>query len=172
MKRDLIVTALLAFCLTATIFMVATSQSAEYDPWADLNGDGRIDIFDVVGMTSRYAATGDPTKNVTISGHVNKLAYSNSTSVAVGDPFHSPWISVDGYSKVTICIYNGAGSTNRYRLSVKHTGVGNEFYADEITNFGFNLVKTYDVPNQMIQVVFSNFGGASTPFNLDVYLIA
>jgi hypothetical protein len=32
MKKDLIITTLLTFCLTASIFMVATSRSAEYDP--------------------------------------------------------------------------------------------------------------------------------------------
>ncbi len=67
MRKDLIVAVLLTFCLTATLLMVATSRSQEYDPWADLNGDGKIDILDVVGTTGKYATTGDPTKNVWVT---------------------------------------------------------------------------------------------------------
>jgi hypothetical protein len=57
MRKDIIVTALLSFCLTATLFMIATTRSQEYDPWADLNGDGKIDILDVVGLTDPESVT-------------------------------------------------------------------------------------------------------------------
>jgi hypothetical protein len=96
-------------------------------------------------MTSRYGATGDATKNVTIAGHANKLAYTlPPTMVYGGYAYTTPLITVDGYSKLTVCIYCGM-SSNFYRLSVTHIG-GDEFFADTATNFGDNLVRTYDVP--------------------------
>lgn len=67
MKRDIVITGLLAFCLTATLFMTATTRSQEYDPWADLNEDGKIDILDIVGLTTIYGTTGDSTKDVTVT---------------------------------------------------------------------------------------------------------
>lgn len=66
-RKDLTIAVLLTFCLSATLFMVATTKSQDYDPWADLNGDGKIDILDVVGVTGIYASTGDPTKSVTVT---------------------------------------------------------------------------------------------------------
>ncbi len=173
MKKDLIITALLTFCLTATVFMVATSQSAEYDPWVDLNDDGKIDIFDVVGMTSRYAATGDPTKNVTIAGHANKLSYSISgQSVAAGDTFYSPGIDLDGYSKVTVSLFSNTAPANAiYILNSRHAG-GTYLVADAQTTGSYgSLVKTYDAPNQQVRVVFTNNDAVSRVLYLDIYLI-
>lgn len=69
-RRDFVVTALLTFCLTALLFMVIPTKSqetGEYDPWSDINGDGKIDILDVVSMTRIYATSGDPTRNMNIT---------------------------------------------------------------------------------------------------------
>ena len=171
MRKDLIITAVLTFCLTSTIFMVATSRSAEYDPWVDINDDGKIDIFDVVGMTSRYAATGDPTKNVTVANWPsNKLAYSIETSVGGFAGFQSPYIQVAGYSKISICIWNDAAD-DQYWLYARHTS-GSDFTADYAENMPNNLVKTYDAPNEEIRVRFFNVDAGSRNLKLDVYLIS
>lgn len=39
---------------------VSTRSVGEYDPWADLDNDGDIDIFDVVRMTVNYGTSGEP----------------------------------------------------------------------------------------------------------------
>jgi hypothetical protein len=52
----------LVFCLN-----VGSQTTMPYDPWADINDDGIIDIFDLVNMANKYGATGDPTKNVTVT---------------------------------------------------------------------------------------------------------
>lgn len=60
-------------CLTASLFAAVPTESARtataatYDPWADLNGDGRIDIMDVVGLTGIYGTTGNPARNVNVT---------------------------------------------------------------------------------------------------------
>jgi hypothetical protein len=52
----------LVFCLN-----VGSQTTMPYDPWADINDDGIIDIYDLVNMANKYGATGDPTKNVTVT---------------------------------------------------------------------------------------------------------
>jgi len=44
-----------------------TASTPEYDPWADLNGDGTIDIFDIVQIGYTFGTSGDPTRNVNIT---------------------------------------------------------------------------------------------------------
>jgi len=172
MRKDIIITALLTFCLTATLFTVATTRSQEYDPWADLNGDGKIDILDVVGMTSIYGTTGDPTKNVTIAGHANKLAYSvESLLVGAGLQFHTPIISVDGYSKMTVCLTTYS-SNMTCGIYCQHPGGAELFVVDAIFGLpGYSFVKTYNVPNQEIVIYYTNQAAVTIPISIDVYLI-
>jgi hypothetical protein len=74
MKRNVIIAVLATFCLTATLFMV--SSSLGYDPWADINEDGQIEMKDIAYSARLYGSSGDPTKNVTVtnwplSGNIN-----------------------------------------------------------------------------------------------------
>lgn len=60
----------LAGALISVLLFMASSANTiepEYDPWEDLNGDGKIDIYDVVMLLNSYGSTGDPTRNVTIT---------------------------------------------------------------------------------------------------------
>jgi len=61
-KKDLVTAVLLTFCLTTVMLTIVPTRSAPsdgaYDPWYDVNDDGVINIFDVVGLTSRYGKTG------------------------------------------------------------------------------------------------------------------
>ncbi len=171
MRKDLIIAVLLTFCFTATLFMVATTRSQEYDPWADLNGDGKIDILDVVGVTGIYATTGDPAKNVTIvNWPKNNLAYSVDTTVGGFAGFESPYINTAGYSKISICIYTSAAQ-NTYTLHARHRTLTLDFNVDYAENMMF-YVKTYDVPNEQVLVSFFNADASSRYLNLDIYLIA
>jgi hypothetical protein len=68
MKRDLIIAVLVTFCLTATLFLVIPGRSTgTYDPWADINGDGKINMTDVGYVASLFGTKGDPTRNVTVT---------------------------------------------------------------------------------------------------------
>jgi hypothetical protein len=63
-KKDLVIVVLATFCLTTLLFTTIPSRSAdlkrEYDPWVDLNGDGRIDILDIAKVASLYGTNGTP----------------------------------------------------------------------------------------------------------------
>ncbi|MCW4055239.1 MAG: hypothetical protein NWE82_00485 [Candidatus Bathyarchaeota archaeon] len=58
---------LASILVTSLAFMTATTSSAQYDPWADYDENGLIDIFDIVKVAIPYGASGDPTKNVTVT---------------------------------------------------------------------------------------------------------
>ncbi len=67
MRKDIIITAFLTFCLTATLFMIVPTRSAStqnggllYDAWKDINDDGKLDTLDIVQISSQYGAQGTP----------------------------------------------------------------------------------------------------------------
>ena len=60
-KRDLIVAVLLTFSLTVMLFQVLTISSqgpGDYDPWYDINDDGKIDMKDIGGVCRKFGASG------------------------------------------------------------------------------------------------------------------
>jgi hypothetical protein len=148
-------------------------QSAEWNPWLDVKEDGRINVLDLIKTASALGTMGDTTKNVMIAGHANKLAYSvQDQTIPAHSSCYSPYISVDGYSKVTVnlqWIYGAEYVDNGYLLVARHFNGTYTFRMDEATNIT-SLVKTYDVPNQEILVMILNYDTAPRYFCLDVYL--
>jgi hypothetical protein len=70
LRRDVLVAVLVTFCITSVLFAVkpiGSQTTMPYDPWADINDDGIIDIFDLVNLANKYGTTGDPTKNVNVT---------------------------------------------------------------------------------------------------------
>ncbi len=161
MKKDIIITALLTFCLTATVFMVATSRSAEYDPWVDLNDDGKIDIFDVVGMTSRYAATGNPTKNVTVTNWPTKrtLDASLAYNLVIELGTYEFEADVEGYSKVTLLLQESYGGNLVVYVWFTVGGVGTpNIYADNTLAAGSHfLLQSYEVIGATITISVTTY---------------
>jgi len=119
-NKELLIAVLATFCLTSALFSVkpiGSQTTFQYDPWADINDDGKIDAKDI-GYTCRlFGKTGDPTKNVNVTNwpvqqpepswtverayqccrqYIN-LSWSPGTS---GDG--TDWIFVGGYSKMVV----------------------------------------------------------------------
>jgi hypothetical protein len=115
-RKDLIIAVLATFCLTTTLFMIiptrsspTTSQLGVYDPWVDIDGDGQITIYDVVGVTKSYGATGDPTKNVNVTN------FPQEYEVQVLRNYNFSWDGYGMYFGWTV----GAISVGKYsRMSV------------------------------------------------------
>ena len=63
-RKDLVVTVLVTFCLTATLFMILPTRSlpaiGEYDPWLDTNDDGKIDMKDIGAEARAFGSSGTP----------------------------------------------------------------------------------------------------------------
>jgi hypothetical protein len=83
-KKDLIIAVLITFCLTVSVFMVLPSKSSGgqvYNPWADIDGNGTVDLKDLVLLAQSYGTSGTPINraqilnNTEYSGYV--AAYQN-----------------------------------------------------------------------------------------------
>ncbi|UCH31072.1 MAG: hypothetical protein JSV05_06065 [Candidatus Bathyarchaeota archaeon] len=164
-----IVNVILGVILVVSIASLSTS-AVDYDPWLDVTDDGYGGIDDIVATAEHFGASGDPIKNVTITGHANKLAYSISDQyIAEDGSFNTPWISVDGYSKVSISLYTSS-TINQYVLMAKHID-GFVFRVDAMDNVTFHFFKTYDIPNELISVFYQDYSGFESWIHIDIYLI-
>jgi len=117
--------AFLAFAcvILAPLFLVSVSSSATYDPWADLDGDGDIDIYDVVKIAANYATTGDPGKNVSVtnwpSAHTVQQFAVNATWSGGRGGFVLHGLA-SGYSRMSLFIGPGSAKTtgSEYNITV------------------------------------------------------
>ena len=69
-KKDLVIAVLITFCLTAMLFSVRFTRSqapGQYDPWLDINDDGKILIEDVAWVAKAFGTSGDPIRNVNVT---------------------------------------------------------------------------------------------------------
>jgi hypothetical protein len=119
MRKDIIMTALLTFCLTATLFMIATTNSQTepaYDPWADYNADGTIDIFDIVPVALTFGTAGDSTKNVNVMNwplSAQETVFYQQTSGA-----YSPLYNASGFGHVHV-LYDVAGLSGSENVTIR-----------------------------------------------------
>lgn len=63
-KKHLFVAVLAVFCLTFSLFSAVPTRSSsgdeQYDPWADTNDDGVINMRDIGAMCTMFGASGTP----------------------------------------------------------------------------------------------------------------
>ena len=110
-RKDLMVAAILTFCLTATLFMIIPTESSpaagEYDPWVDINEDGEINIMDIASVAKSYGASGNPERTVQIM-HSTFEDGIEDIYIDPGEGWQYPevyeiWLL--GFREVTICFY-------------------------------------------------------------------
>lgn len=59
-KKNLMIVVLAIFCLTTSMFAIRSYAGWPYDPWSDINDDGKIRIDDVLDVASRFGTDGEP----------------------------------------------------------------------------------------------------------------
>lgn len=172
-KQLALATLFAAVLLTVLFTPVAHQQGGgAYDPWLDYNENGKIDVNDLSPLGQAYGTSGDPTKNVTIVGHATKvISVVSSVGILPSKDWWSDFVSIDGYSKVTVLIYMTTNQ-NSYRLRATRNDGMYRFTADTVNNFNGYLVKTYDVMNQGIMFWILNASPSVAYLTIEVYLMA
>jgi hypothetical protein len=101
--------------LALTFIQNSGSQaSKQYDPWMDINDDGRIDMRDITQLCLNFMATGDPTKNVNVTNWLPQrpkvLLYGvwdliwNSTGSVPVLRSGGGWLYVGDYERISILV--------------------------------------------------------------------
>ena len=184
-KKDLIVAVLATFCLSVTLFTILPTKSATYDPWADLSGNGKIDIYDVVDVTSIYGTTGNSTKNVTVTNWPSTIIPKDSTFAYFSDvqyllplpDFHYLWVSeylsTGGFRQITVHIYTNASvSVDVFQdLQTQHPASGTTMDLDSLEVQGNQrFTRTYNVKGDHCYLVIRNLGTPTAMVTCWVYM--
>lgn len=120
-RKDVMFAIVTTFCLCALMFAVIPIRSANpYDPWADMNDDGKVNMFDIGYVASRFGTVGDAAKPVNVTN----------------------W-EVDGYHKYSVDVIidtanASVGNTEPVRLFVHVTYQGSPVIATTFNSFHTN----------------------------------
>jgi len=168
--RRIVIAAIFAFCLTITLFLAVPTRSiptvGEYDPWADINDDGKVDIKDISYSARLFGTTGDSTKNVTVTNFPIKRTLNASLAdnlVIDGIPYYLE-ANVEGYSKVTLVMnvvyIEGSpmlGVNIRFIIGGVHTPA---IYTNNTLTVGrYFLLQSYEVIGPTIEIELDPSGG-------------
>jgi hypothetical protein len=105
LRKDVLIAVLVTFCLTSALFAIkpiGSQTQRQYDPWADVNDDGIINMRDVVNEILLFNTVGDPTKPVIINHNWSEGNYSFNLPPNGDVNFN---ISTRGFKTVTIYVY-------------------------------------------------------------------
>ena len=85
-KKSLAISIISTFCLTSIIFLIIPVHSYTpytYNPWLDVNDDGKINLVDTFTTDLAYGTTGDPTKPVNVTS-VPATSIEEDLNISVG----------------------------------------------------------------------------------------
>ena len=165
-KNYLVAAVLSAMVLALMFIPMSGSQTAmPYDPWADINDDGKIDMKDVSYSARLFGTTGDPTKNVNVTNfpqtyHIIHTTYTHVETFHAEPPEGVPpvwrYFNTEGYRQITIASsINGNASVNI------GWGIPNGAFWDQYQYFVKNsynfTVVTYQVIAPEVYVSFGSF---------------
>lgn len=168
-RKKLLITFLFSIViLTLTFIPVSTQQSAgDYDPWNDINEDGKIDIYDVASTALKFGTSGDPAKNVTIAGY----ATTEDSLYKTIDPKTNWYVYIDtrGYRKISV----GLDIVGTAVLNVNiFWRVGGWAYVWQSFTLSDTELRVYDVNGAEMDIGIYNPDTVAHTVYLDYYLTA
>ena len=118
-RKHLTMSALIALALLTIAFTPISSQQGvhDYDPWVDLNDDGKIDGRDIAGVSARFATLGTPINKTALLLELQskvaeletKVNILNATKLGTPD-YDSGWMPISlGETKI---LNHNLGTTN------------------------------------------------------------
>lgn len=149
MKFSTLLNVVLAtFLVTSLIYNVVVSRSADwepllpYDPWADWNDDGEIDVFDKVAVGARFGSSGTPITKATIEYDSGWLNITDKTGqyFNITHNLNSTDIIVDITGKTTI----DSGVHQRHLGGTDYTPEWWRIYGGTNEDRAYSVVQTCD----------------------------
>jgi len=179
---------LFAAVLLAVAFTpVASQQTAPYDPWADTNDDGKIDIKDLAYASLRYGMLGNPTKPVTISTY----NWTRNYYELIVGPGEEGKLSIitGGYKQITLAFRASSMMPPEFGNVSIATGFlmglsQNHVYVDRFNAtagwtgperpilYEYPVVRTYDIRGQMLTVAYYNPNPEAYRLFIEFYMTA
>jgi hypothetical protein len=180
LRRDVLIAVLATFCLTSALFTIKPSGSQStlsYNPWADINDDGIIDIFDLVNLANKYGTTGDPTKPVVINHNWMEGNFSFDLPPSRSEAFT---ISTGGYKTISICIIAGSSDGHKFRFHVdcyiKNALFMQYYYTIQSNQYPYYIIPnnfrgTFDITYSMMRLlVYNNSTSCGLQGNIYYYM--
>jgi len=159
-RKNLVITILLSAFLLALVCPMTRSQtSIEYDPWADINDDGKIDMRDIAYIARLFGTAGDPTKPV----YVTNWPQDRPPSIKRG--LEKIVVQETLYPGIYVGI-PGYGSVVHYWFNFKPEGK-----LVNVTEVYVNIMWKADVDGTAAQphAVYLIFWNVSDPFNFTYF---
>ena len=124
MTPSILLNIVLVTVLATSLFFISTTAStAEYNPWSDIDGDGDIDIYDVVKVTGIYGSSGDPTRNVNVTNWpeqytTREFEFNISWNPTSSELYTSDVYKTEGYSRMFIGMKPQNHSGDDYEVTI------------------------------------------------------
>lgn len=157
----------LALMFLAPPLLVGLTASAPYEPWYDLDDNGKIDIFDVVRMAGTYGTIGDPEKSVNVTNWPPNVSVtvtyatrndSLASGLIPGDGGWTTSIDTRGYRTITLTVELGLTPTGQFHF---YWLVDGQYYPCEI----FSVTEGVNNPEYRIYDVVGERLGLSVGSN-------
>ena len=183
-KKDLFIVALATFCLTATLFLILPSRSAEpYNPWADVSGpimgepDGTINMRDINYEILRFSTSGDTTKNVTVTNW--PLSTQETVFWGQSTGGYSPLYNASGFGHVHM-LWDVSGLSASENVTIRgyseiHDPDGSGYYTTHfsivvVTSDNIEGATSFPVPGEFFGFHLVFAVGTTASVNLAYYL--
>jgi len=190
-KNYLVAVLLCSMILALTFIQNSGSQaSKQYDPWMDINDDGRIDMRDITQLCINFMATGDPTKNVNVTNWppIQKVEvalahydYFGSVSVKAGN-YTYLWFDIEGYRQVSVYCWFYAWPAKQYALWIKMGRLekewpGGSYYTTffkiiDTPNYGNFYCETFPVCGPHLGIDIWNYSNSTVTAQIGIYITA
>jgi len=161
--------------LAVVLYPQITSSTSEYDPWLDINDDGKIRVDDILSVALAYGSDGDSTKNVTVTNFPQvwemKMVYSSlnlslaSNVLIQAGQSKEYTVDVQGYSHFTIGF---DASPNQVTVYIHFVVGGLDFqvYDKQGPSYLWEHITAY---TPTIRIVVWNYGSSAIFFSLGFY---
>jgi len=171
---------LIATALLVVVFIPLSNQAGSYDPWVDINGDGKIDGRDVASTAASFGTLGDPTRNVTVTNWPKEpepktiVAKQNQTMDIPPITVHLASVNVTGYRYVSVFVayYDIDAVDQSVILAPSCLGIGITLQSISLDgDYGYyeNVLKGYEVGAPTLEISLSSNAMAEIQLTIVLY---